>query len=82
MRKPITFLRDSDVAQRDGQSRTTRWRQVRCGLYPPPVRVANRAKRYIEHEIDARNQALAAGATDDELRALIAELVAARNCAA
>lgn len=48
------------------------------GLYPPRVTIGARKKGWVVAELQAWAAARAAGATDDELRALVARMVAAR----
>jgi prophage regulatory protein len=46
---------------------------------PPPVRIRGRATAWPAYELDALNRAEIAGASDDEIRALVRELLARRK---
>lgn len=81
MAKNISFLRGDALNQKSPFSKPTRWRRVRDGLHPPPVHITGRLTAYIERELDAVNEALAAGCTEDEIRSLVSDLVAARKIA-
>ncbi|MFZ5540703.1 MAG: helix-turn-helix transcriptional regulator [Pseudomonadota bacterium] len=58
-----------------GRSRSSRERDTRAGLLPAPIRVSYRRTAYLRRELDAIIAARAAGATDDELRALTRRLL-------
>jgi len=67
------------VRQRTGQSRSGYYRQAQAGLQPPPIKIGPRASGVPEHEIDAVNAARIAGKTEQEIRTLVAALVARRH---
>lgn len=77
----IEFRRPREVFRASGYSKTTYYRQVAIGLQAPFVRLGANAVAVPAHEQDAINAARAAGKTDDEIRALVAALVAARKAA-
>lgn len=77
MQKP--WLSDTELAARYGQSRVTPWRKVRAGMLPPPVKLSPGCTRWPTHEIEAIDRARLAGADDEAVRKLVAELVAART---
>lgn len=62
-----------------GRSRSSRERDTRAGLLPPPIRVSYRRTGYLASEVAAIIAARAAGATDDELRALTRQLLVERE---
>jgi predicted DNA-binding transcriptional regulator AlpA len=39
---PYRMLRELEVKLLTGLSRTTRWRMIRDGLFPPPVKIGKR----------------------------------------
>ncbi|MEW8288789.1 MAG: hypothetical protein AB2697_22645 [Candidatus Thiodiazotropha endolucinida] len=49
------------------------------GLMPPPIRVTQNRSAIIQYELDAVIAARANGATDDEIRTLIKQLVSNRK---
>jgi prophage regulatory protein len=74
-----TLLRIGHIQQRLGIGRTLTYEWVSEGLLPPPVRIGERLTAWPEHEIDAVITARTAGASEDEIRKLVARLVAARK---
>ena len=59
--------------------RTLQDEQIRDGLLPEPVRISERLSGWPPHELAAIRQARIAGSTEDEIRALVCRLVAART---
>lgn len=47
------MLRPSEVMERTGLSRTTLWRRVRAGTFPPPVELGANAIGWRSSAIDA-----------------------------
>ena len=82
MTQSIAFLRGREADELSATARSTRYLRIQQGLHPPPVPTGPRAKRYIKHEVEAVVEAWAAGATPDQVRALVARLVAERGAAA
>jgi len=74
-----TVLRLPDVRRKTGLGRSTILAQVAVGLLPPPIRLGARAVGWVEQEIDAVLKARIAGAGADQVKGLVAELVAARS---
>ena len=77
-----TLLRLPEVEKQTGIKRSTLYLRQLAGLFPRPVAIGPRAVAWPQHEIDAINKARIAGQTDDEIRALVARLIAARKGAA
>ena len=73
------LLKDTEVAGRLGMARSTTWECVRVGTLTPPIRRGPKWSRWPSGEIDRIEQAITAGASDDELRALVRELMEART---
>ena len=71
---PGMLLRLRDVKVVAALSRSSIYAYVRQGLFPKPVRVGCRAVAWPAAEIAAINQARVAGASDDEIRGLVAKL--------
>ena len=62
-----------------GFKETSAHSQVKVGTLPPPIRYGKQAKRFISSEIKAVVAARVAGASEDEIKALVKRLVAARK---
>ena len=79
MQHLLKCVRLPGVIDRSGKGRTSIYDGVRNGTFPPPIRIGARASAWLDHELEAVIGAYAAGASDDEIRALVAQLVAARR---
>jgi prophage regulatory protein len=79
---PYTILRLPTVLKRRGRSRSSHYADIGAGLYVKPVQIGSRAVGTPEDEVEALNAARIAGKTDDEIRALVVKLEAARKAAA
>jgi prophage regulatory protein len=77
--EPLRFVRLPTVLARRGTSSSTTYRHVAAGLLPPPVKLGPNTSAWVEHELDAVDAARVAGATEDEVRSLVAKLVAERR---
>jgi prophage regulatory protein len=77
-----TIARRPRTLELTGFSSTGLDREMDRGLFPEPIKLSPdptcRAVGWIESEIAAVNAAKIAGANEDELRRLVADLVAAR----
>lgn len=73
------LLRRPELRQRIGRSNSAIDNDVRDGLIPPPVRCGPRSVAWPSDEIDAIVDARVADATDEEIRALVRRLIAARR---
>jgi predicted DNA-binding transcriptional regulator AlpA len=73
------ILRKHDAERRVGISYPTIWRLEKAGLFPPRFRLSAASVGYFLAEVDALIDARAQGASDDDVRELIAALVAARK---
>jgi prophage regulatory protein len=74
----ISLLRLDTVVSRRGRSRPQLYIDIKRGVMTPPVRLGEKLSAWPSHEIDALNRAEIGGATQDELRALVLQLVAQR----
>ena len=75
------ILRRPRVELTSGYSRSTLYLRITQGLWPRPVRLGPRAVGGPAGEVAAINAARIAGKSDDEIRALVATLQAARTAA-
>jgi prophage regulatory protein len=81
-RRPVRILRVPETANLRGRSHSGHYADIQAGLFPPPVKTGPRASGHPENEVAAMIDATIAGKSADELRALVHELVAARQTAA
>ena len=79
---PQRILRFPEVKAVSGLSRSTIYLRISEGLFPRPLLLGRRMVGWPESEIGAVNAARIRGASDQEIRALVASLVAARQGAA
>ena len=73
------ILRLPAILKRRGRSRSSHYADIKSGLYVKPVRIGSRAVGTPEDEVDALNAARIAGKSDEEIRALVLKLEAARK---
>ena len=66
------------VEQATGDSRSTIYRKIKKGLFTKPVQIGGERVAWPANEVTAINQARIAGKSDDEIKALVIELEAAR----
>ena len=76
------ILRLPSVKFESGLSRSTIYLRIAQGLWPKPVSLGARAVGWPSAEVAAINAARIAGKPDDEIRALVVKLEAARKAAA
>jgi predicted DNA-binding transcriptional regulator AlpA len=69
----------SSALERCALKRTTHHKRTVDGTFPVGFRIGPLVRGWFEHELDQWNRAIAAGATDDELRELCKRIVAARR---
>ena len=74
-----TIWRRKQVQAENGLSRSTLYLQIAEGLFTKPVRLGPRAVGWPAREVTSLNRARIAGKTDNEIRALVARLHAARG---
>ena len=78
----MTRIIRSQSAEADsltGFRKSARALKIADGLLPPPIRLGGSAMGYLAHELEAIISARATGAGDDEIRALVRQLVADRS---
>jgi len=49
----VTFVRTKEVLRMLGVSRTTLWRMVQAGVFPPPVVISRRATGHVLEQVEA-----------------------------
>ncbi len=67
------------VQAETGLGRSTIYRRIKQGIFPKPVNLGGDRVGWPAFEIEAINKARIAGATDEEIKALVAKLEAARG---
>lgn len=77
-----TILRLPEVLRERGRSRSAHYLDIQEGLFTRPVAIGQRAVGWPADEVSALNAARIAGKSDDEVRALVMKLEAARTAAA
>lgn len=77
-----TIFRLPAVKAESGYSRSTIYLRISQGLWTKPVSLGARAVGWPSGEVAALNAARIAGKSDEEIRALVAKLEAARKAAA
>ncbi len=77
-----TILRLPAVVRERGRSRSAHYLDIQQGLFTRPVAIGLRAVGWPADEVAALNAARISGKTDDEIRALVVKLEAARKAAA
>ena len=75
----MQFLRFRDVIAKTGVARISIYRAISRGEFPPQVKLSDRTAAFVEAEVSAVLAARVAGQSPDQIRALVADLVAARQ---
>lgn len=73
------ILRLPAVKAESGASRSTIYLRIQQGLWPKPVRLGPRSVGWPAGEVAAINDARISGKSDEEIRALVVNLEAARK---
>jgi len=77
-----TILRIATVKAESGYPRSTLYLRISQGLWTKPVSLGERAVGWPSDEVAAINAARIAGRSDEEIRALVVRLEAARKSVA
>lgn len=75
----MRFAKMPAVLQQYGEPKSTLYWRIKRGEFPPSIKQGERSAAWIVEEIEALMQARAAGASVEEVRALVARLVADRQ---
>jgi prophage regulatory protein len=79
MQTGYTIKRSKEARAQFGNTPNSTWyEQIARGLMPPGIALGERSVGWPAHELDAIAAARIAGKTEDELRALVRDLIAAR----
>lgn len=77
-----TMLRLPEVLKRRARGRAAHYGDIAQGLFTPAVKLGARASGWPESEVETLNNARVAGYDEPQIRALVAQLLAARKVAA
>ncbi len=75
----IRYQKRPEVLNLYAVSNSTLCKRISEGLFVPPVRLGERAVGWLEHETNEVLAAMAAGKIASEIRALVKDLVQARQ---
>lgn len=75
----MKLLKLPQVLGQTAKARSTHYNDIKAGLMTPPVSLGVHSVAWPEHEISAINAARVAGKGTDEIRRLVARLVAERQ---
>lgn len=78
MLKIIQLIRPNEVMKRRSVGHSKLYDEIAKGLWPPFIKIG-RSSIEPEHEVNVMLAAIVAGATDDERRQLVQQLVAQRK---
>lgn len=73
------LLRKPTVLAMVGFGTTTLYDRIKSGLFTRPIRIGARLSAWKASEVKAVNDAIAAGRSDDEIRALVKALEESRK---
>jgi prophage regulatory protein len=79
MNNNVYFQRKPEVLKRFGFSKSTLHNRINQNKFVPAISIGDRSVAWISSEVDAVIAAMAAGKSDDELKALVANLVSHRQ---
>jgi prophage regulatory protein len=82
MTNKIYFLRKPEVLSRFEFSKSTLANKINEKTFVPPCALGERAVAWISYEIDSMAAAIVAGKSKEQLKALVADLVAQRQVVA
>ncbi len=77
----INIDRLPTVLRKRGRSRSAHYLDIQEGLFTHPVSIGSRAVGWPDYEVAVLNAARIAGKSDEEIRALVVQLEAARKSA-
>lgn len=73
------LIRLPDVLSSIGGSRSKTYSDIKKKIFPPQIQIGRRAVAWLLSEVNAWINAVAAGASENDLRELVANLVAQRQ---
>lgn len=79
MKKSVQLIRRPEVLSLIGRSKSSLQLDEKAGLMPTPISIGERAVAYIKQEIEDVIQARISGKSKDEIKELVASLIAQRK---
>ena len=79
MNNGVQIMRLAEVLAMTRLSKTTLWHRTRDKLFPPSFKLGGTSSGYLKHEVIAVINAMAIGASDKELKALVKHLLEQRK---
>lgn len=76
---PNALLRTKDVCAVTGMARPTLYEAMAKGLWPRPIKLGEKSSAWMASEVNAVLAARIRGATNEQIRELCSELMAARS---
>lgn len=73
------FYRTKAAQEHTALARSTFYAYIAQGLLPPPIKIGKRSSAWLVSEIVAINKARILGKSNEEIKALVRSLVAARS---
>jgi len=77
--KQLIIQRRIEVCKQMQLGRSTFYKRIQEGLFPPPFSLGERAVGFFAHETNAMIRAMAAGKSNDELKTLVKILLEYRK---
>jgi predicted DNA-binding transcriptional regulator AlpA len=74
----VSLLTSAVAMARRGRRSSQHHMDINAGTCPPPISIGARGVRFVEHEVAAVIAAEIAGKKREDIKALVAEMVAAR----
>lgn len=75
----IQLIRRPEVIKLSGRSKSALFLDEQSGLIPPAISIGDRAVAYLKHEIETVIQARIEGKTNEQIKALVQELIEQRK---
>jgi prophage regulatory protein len=75
----MQLLKMAELSRRYAEPRSTLYWRIGLGTFVPPIKQGPRAAAFILEEVETLLRARAAGASDEEIKALVRKLVADRK---
>lgn len=73
------IIRRPEVLNKMGWSKSTLYNRLNNGLFPPPISLGARSVGFVESDCDKAVQAMIAGYSEQQLKALVQKIVSQRK---
>ncbi|EAW26002.1 putative transcriptional regulator [Alteromonadales bacterium TW-7] len=71
----LKIIRRTEVLEKIGRSKSSLYNDIKEGLFVPPISIGARAVGFVESECEKVIQAMIAGYSKNQLKALVKEIV-------